>query len=493
MGGVCSLSMAQNITDVLRLSTENINGTARYQAMGGAFGALGGDLSGINNNPAGSAVFNYGQFTVTGTNYNRNNEAFYGNSFTTNQLNSVEFNQVGGVFVFESPESAWKKIALAFNYDMVQNFDNEYIARGNSSQGVDNYFLNYAQGVPFGPLQLQAGEFVEDAYLDIGASLGFADQQAFLGYQAGIISPTTNNNDETSYLSNAEYSQVNQTWRQVSNGYNSKFTANFSGQYEDNLYVGAALNFHSVLSERFQFLDESGYDADSPIQRANLDSYLLTEGDGFSFSLGAIAKLNDGLRLGASYQSPTWYRLTDDFAQQVGSNAPLNTELRFIDFSVANLYPEYRIKTPAKLTGSAALVFGKEGLLSFDYGYQDFSQAQLRPAADPAFADENNFIAQTLGPVNSYRIGGEYRIKNISLRGGYHLEESPYENSNIIGDLERISGGIGYSFGANRIDVAYSRAQQDRNELFFDSGIIGNNTDISIVNTNVSIAYTLKF
>ena len=48
---------AQNLEDVLRYSTEDLNGSARYQALGGAFGALGGDLSAITNNPAGSSVF----------------------------------------------------------------------------------------------------------------------------------------------------------------------------------------------------------------------------------------------------------------------------------------------------------------------------------------------------------------------------------------------------------------------------------------------------
>ena len=36
---------------------DNSVGSARFQSMGGAFGALGGDLSAININPAGSAVF----------------------------------------------------------------------------------------------------------------------------------------------------------------------------------------------------------------------------------------------------------------------------------------------------------------------------------------------------------------------------------------------------------------------------------------------------
>ena len=51
---------AQQITidEPLRLSVDNITGTARFRAMSGAFGALGGDLSAITQNPAGSVFFN---------------------------------------------------------------------------------------------------------------------------------------------------------------------------------------------------------------------------------------------------------------------------------------------------------------------------------------------------------------------------------------------------------------------------------------------------
>lgn len=492
-GLACTISTAQNINDVLRYSSENLQGTARFQAMGGAFGALGGDLSSLNVNPAGSAVFQYSQFAVTGTNFNRDNDAFYGNSLTNTEINSAEINQAGGVFVYTSNDGPWRRIALAVNYDMAQNFDNEFRAIGNSAQGIDNYFLNYAQGVPFGPIQLQNGEFIEDAYLDIGSSLGFADQQAFLGYQSGIISPVDTDENNTAYLSNAGYDLVNQDYQQTTTGYNSKFTLNFAGQYEENLYVGASLNFHSILYERFSLMTETGFDDGSRIQNISFDNYLFTEGTGFSFSLGGIAKVNQSLRLGASYQSPTWYRLTDDLSQSINTNAPESTELSFINFSIVNLYPEYRIKTPSKFTGSAAVVFGPQGLLSFDYSYQDMSQAELRPNSDPVFADENNFIASQLKPVNAYRIGGEYRIERVSLRGGYRFEESPYEDEFIMGNLEGISGGIGYSFGPNRIDLAFARTEQDVNELFYESEIVGNATDITRINTNISLGYTLKF
>ncbi|MDC6366751.1 MULTISPECIES: OmpP1/FadL family transporter [Flavobacteriaceae] len=487
----CAVANAQNIDDVLRYSTENIQGTARFQAMGGAFGALGGDLSSLNVNPAGSAVFNYSELSITGSNYNRNNDALFGNSTRNAEMNSVELNQVGGVFVFKSNNSNWKKMALAFNYDMVQNYDNEFFAAGNTSLGIDNYFLNFAQGQALGPLRVQQGEFIENAYLDIGSSLGFGAQQAFLGFQAGLIEPTEDDDANTSYFSNAQYGVLNQEYTQRTTGYNSRFTLNFAGQYQDNLYLGASLNFHSVLYERLTLLDESGYDQESPVQFTTFDNFLHTEGYGFSFSVGAIAKLNDNIRVGGSYQSPTWYELTDDTSQSINSSLAVS-DIGFIDFGIVNLFEEYRIKTPAKLTGSVAVVFGKDGLLSFDYGYQDMSEAELRPTSDPSFASENDFIASQLGVVNTYRLGGEVRIDEVSLRAGYRYEESPYENGDLVGDLTGFSGGIGYNFGGSRLDLAFSRTEQDVNTFLFDSGI-NSAAMINRINTNVTLGYTLKF
>ena len=54
----------QSISDGLNYSSNSYQGTARYNSMSGAFGALGGDLSAIAVNPAGSAVFNNGYFSI---------------------------------------------------------------------------------------------------------------------------------------------------------------------------------------------------------------------------------------------------------------------------------------------------------------------------------------------------------------------------------------------------------------------------------------------
>ena len=491
---LCTFASGQTINDVLRFSTEDVLGTARYQALSGAFGALGGELSALSINPAGSAVFNNGQFSMTGSVHHKKNNSVFNGSFASTNNSFLEFNQVGGVWVFKNNSgSGWNKFALAVNYDLVQNFDNDILISGPSTVGIDQYFLNYAQGVPLGPLRVQENEFIEDAYLDIGGSLGFGAQQAFLGFQSGFIDPVDFEDDNnTEYFSNADYDQVNQNYVQSTNGFNNKLTMNFAGQYENFLSIGASLNFHSVLYERVTFLTESGYDQESAIQSGTFDNFLRTRGSGFSFGLGAIARLGDIFRVGASYQSPTWYQLTDDLSQQVNSDFPdKNQDIRFIDFSIVNLFPRYTIKTPGRYTGSLAMVFGTSGLLSFDYGYQDMSNAELRPTSDPDFNSENQFISQQLGAVSTFRAGGEYRISRLSLRGGYRFEQSPFKNNSDWGNLQGFSGGLGFSFGPNRLDFTYSQTRQDIPQSLFDLNL--SSASVERINSFYTLTYTLNF
>ncbi|WP_282049411.1 OmpP1/FadL family transporter [Maribacter aquivivus] len=489
----CAVSNAQNINEALRYGTENLQGTARFQSMGGAFGALGGDLSSLNINPAGSAVFNNSLFTISGSNYHTNNDARYFGDALITKNNNIQLNQIGGAFVFKNTDSNsdWKKFTLAFNYDLVNNFDNEYYVSGSATEGIDTYFLEYAGGTPFGSILLQEGEFLEEAYLDIGSAQGFRDQQTFLGYYGGILDPETENDGNTNYISNSLYDFVDQDFLRRTTGYNSKFTVNVASQYKDNLYVGASLNFHSVLYTQLDKFTEDGYEPNSEIRRTTFDNYLETEGNGFSFTLGAIAKLNESVRLGGSYQSPTWYRLEDNTSQRINSDLA-DDEINFINFNVVNLFEKYTVKTPGKLTGSLAVIFAKDGLLSFDYGYQDFSQSELRPTNDPSFQTVNSQIASDLGAVSTFRLGGEYRIQQVSLRAGYRFEQSPYTNGNTIGDLNAVSGGIGYNFGGSKLDFALSRSQQDVSERLFNAGI----TTPAIIDRgimNATLSYTINF
>ena len=60
------ITRAQSLAEILSISLEKPSGTARFESMGGAFGSLGGDLSSININPAGGAVFIDNEFVHQG-------------------------------------------------------------------------------------------------------------------------------------------------------------------------------------------------------------------------------------------------------------------------------------------------------------------------------------------------------------------------------------------------------------------------------------------
>src|SRR5690554_7005584 len=51
------VAFAQNEADVLRYSTTDVFGSARFEAMAGSFGGLGADISAIQINPAGMGRF----------------------------------------------------------------------------------------------------------------------------------------------------------------------------------------------------------------------------------------------------------------------------------------------------------------------------------------------------------------------------------------------------------------------------------------------------
>ena len=140
-----------------------------------------------------------------------------------------------------------------------------------------------------------------------------------------------------------------------------------------------------------------------------------------------------------------------------------------------------------------AVIFGKNGLISLDYQFQDMANAELRPNNDPSFASENEYISNQLGGVSSLRVGGEYRVgRIISLRGGYRYEQSPYKNGITVGSLNGYSAGLGFTFGPSRLDVAFNQSFRDSEKYLYDTGF-PTPASIDNKNTNVTFGYTINF
>ena len=479
-----TLMQAQDINDALRYSMDNITGSARYRALSGAFGALGGDLSSLNVNPAGSAVINNNQAVVSLSLFDNSNKSTYFGTQNKKNDAGIDFNQLGGVLVFKNKNSNWNRITLAANYENTNNLDNSTFTSGtNPTTSIDQYFLYFANG-------RSLGSITNNSY----SNMSYATQQAFFGYEGYIISPVINNNSNTQYVSEipsgGNYYQENFV---VSNGSNGKLTFNLAGQYKDKLYLGLNLNSHFTdYTRTTSFYESNTNDLNDGVQNLQFDNQLYTYGSGFSFQVGGIYKASQNLRLGLSYESPTWHKLNDEFTQRLSVTSKVAGETfnDLVDPQVINIYPTYKLQTPSKWTTSLAYVFDKKGFISFDYTVKDYRDTRFKPENDSFFSTLNSNMNAVLTTTTEYRLGVEIKEKEWSFRGGYRFEESPYSDQKTIGDLKGFSGGIGYNFGDTRLDISHSITKRDFNQGFFNQGLT---SPAFISNTNNTTTISLLF
>jgi len=249
-----SQSLGYQDLGILFSQSDN-NGSARFTAMSGAFGALGGDISSINVNPAGISVFNTsmftGSFNVRSSDIASN---YYGNTATT-QDQFMNLSQAGAILVFNSSFSSdWSKFAVGLNYRITKDFSDRFLAEGNSGFAT---FTNF-------PLDNNDPALVYD----------IADEQSF-------------NNRYTGDL--------------------SEINIAFSSVYQNKLHVGVSLNFYDLNFNQQSNLAEFNSDIDGNQLDAFLYQENFTTGTGFSANLGFIYRAHQNFRFGLSYQTPTWY------------------------------------------------------------------------------------------------------------------------------------------------------------------------------------------
>lgn len=469
---LCSASMgfAQDITDLYRYSSEELSGTARYIGMSGAFGALGGDMAAVALNPASSAVFLSSSANITLGWRGLDSNISYMNGRSVSDVSNFDLMNGGGVFVFDNSNTGdFRKIAVAINYQTTKNFEEGYVVRGTSSNSIDQYFLNYAEGVPLDLLQLRDDESISDLYSYLGSNYGFRAQQAFLGYQAYVIEAAADDPENTSYYSLISPGSFDQRFNYAATGLNGKLTFNAGTQFKDFLYFGINLNSHFINYESSEEISEFNTNSGSETTEVYFGNSLNTNGDGFSFQVGGIFKLDDW-RIGLSYDSPIWYNIREETTQYLETNSSQD-EFVSIAPNVLNTYPEYRLQTPYKISGSVAYLFGQSGLISFEYSNKDYTKMKLKPEDDLSFAVTNQQVNQDMQASSTYKIGGEYRISRFSLRGGYRFVESPFKNDDGAGDLTGYSAGLGYDFGSLSLNVAYSLATYTEKEPLLNTGL----------------------
>jgi len=112
---------SQTYEDALRYNQFYHEGSSRFNSMGGAFGALGGDLSSININPAGSSIFLKSElgFTLNFKNQEIKNDF---NQFISNSKDNLySYNHIGLVLVYDINKT---KFSLGYNMNRLNDFNN---------------------------------------------------------------------------------------------------------------------------------------------------------------------------------------------------------------------------------------------------------------------------------------------------------------------------------------------------------------------------------
>lgn len=495
--GVTNMS-AQSAIDAYNLSQSELRGTARFMAMGGAFTALGGDLSTLNQNPAGIGIYRGSEIGITldlnmlsskSTNVNWDNTHFDVNNF--GYVGTYNF---GGDAVMQT-------FSWGVSYSRLNSFARQYKGGGmRLNTSLSNYIARITDGVD--PYDMM---FTDDfnPYRDTEI-----DWLSILGYSAGVISPevmhTTDelNQPVTALLGNytglfqhpmnglqgkPTYGEVD-GYQVRERGYVDEYSINFGGNVSNMLYWGLGIGIRDLNFERTSYYAEwmehanvpAGPNPEDGIAEGDCDWELnnakKTTGTGVNLKLGLIFKPINEFRIGAAIHTPTWYSLTTSYYGNIkfGSNLMTSESDQFTD----DAYYDWNLKSPWKFMIGAAGVIGGRGIISVDYEHDAYGSMKTSDSQGD-FTTYNQNIKSYFKAVNTLRIGAEYRFTpQISARLGYNYSSSAVKPEATDGTIEVVtattdpsytftqstntfSAGLGFRSGGFYADLTYLHRNTD--------------------------------
>ncbi len=481
--------IGQTETDVYRYSSTHFGGTARYNGMAGAFGAVGADFSVLGTNPAGMGRYRESDFSFTPALNLSNTTTSHNGYETVDSKENFNINNIGIVGVSKAnPESAtlWRAVQFGFGYNKLKNFHNRY-----TITGVDT--TSFSQVLAFQGY----GETEEALYNQTSSPF-----MASPAYNAWLIDPMDGSGGKEIYSTQMYVDSIEQEHSVVQKGSLGEWSFAMSGNYNDKLYIGGSVNL-----QRFNFTEEKTHKETSLVDSTEINDftyseYLNTQGRGINLKLGAIFLPTKWLRIGVAYHTPTaYYNVRDNWSTSVETNFKDTSGIRPV-----NNYAEspngsflYKMRTPSRIIGSLAFVIKKKGMISVDYELANYTTGKLlahRESGDSySFESENASVTQNLVAVNNIKIGGEYRITNLwMIRAGVAYYQNGY-NAEYVSQTDPLmtyAGGFGYHAKTFYFDVAYTLSKSVEDYYMYDP-ILTSNTVISKSSTNIMATIGFKF
>lgn len=462
---------AQNEMDAYKFSKNDLTGTARSVAMGGAFGALGGDISGIAINPAGIGVYQKSEIVTTINFQNTKSQAELNVGKDSENKFKFTFDNLAFVTVFPLNSDVVPTLNIGFSYNRLKSFDRQYLMRGDYTHSLTDYIAGRAtsNGISSDNIALKGN--------DQWNVWNNQDWLTVLGYNSFLVNETSTGKYSTAIPDNIP---VSSDLFVQEKGAIDSYDFNIGASISDVVNVGATISMtdinYRLYSQYTEYmLDGNGGIADN--RRFDLYNWDRTDGTGWQVKAGIIVKPVQELRIGLSYHSPTWYKMTDHFAADLvhnlsgvqGANLGQDYapgEVLSYDGDEDAVY-DYKLRTPDKWTFSLAGVIASKAIISADYELTNYkNNMRLHDRNSNTLSpDPNEYIKNDFRMSSSVRVGLEYRFTSKFLgRVGYSWVQSPFEttikNSGeevttdprpvtqyaFDGDTHYITYGLGYQF-----------------------------------------------
>lgn len=410
-----TLCFAQSVVDAGRVASSSISGTSRYLAMGGAFGAVGGDPTCMNDNPAGIGIYRgHSELSFTPSFQNVN---------APGAKAKANFSVANLSYIFSLKPEAGNLVNVNIGFGI------------NRNEGYKRRYANYSPFYQYSPANagFSLASYITDTYID--------DDKSILGQMAnpkdmGIVIPENKmiySVDDYYGWGRQLSNEVEETTR------NDSYNFNISANWDDSFYAGVTFNvidFNSIINS--YLLEEYGSGQKLNDYSTYFETKSEIKGSGFGIKLGAIYRVSDLWRIGAAIHTPTWYSIKDYQYAYLEHGTYDNfdySETETLDYV-------YSFHTPWQFQFSSAWVLGTRGLLSVEYDLQnaDYSYSGNGYSKNDDFSYANELLNVIMKKEHTFKAGLELRLnKQLSARLGYAYKTAPFDfTKNTFDEIDNV-------------------------------------------------------
>ena len=509
------LVSAQSAVDANLFAQPDLRGTARFVSMGGAFGALGGDLSTLNQNPAGIGVYRGSEVGITLDVDGQSVESKSSTSTDKFTQTKFVFSNAGYVGTSDIRDDGSATLSWGVSYSRLASFNRSFRGRGLMLNG--NSISNYIAAAT------NAGGFTKDdltttSSYDPYRSYPYAPWLSIYAYDSYLINPDESGRNFQGLALAGTTGDAQFDVREK--GFNDEYSFDLGGSVNSTLYWGLGLGIDDFEYNSYSFYDEQLVDAFDPGNGStgkayfSMDNWRVVRGTGFNVKGGLIYRPTNEIRFGVAAHTPTWYRLRENYytsgsysfasgLQSDSKNFPETNNGYDADFS-------YNYRSPWKLILSAAGVISGRAIVSFDYEFVGQKNVAISDSRGE-YTDITNDVHAWYRPGNIFRVGVEFKATpQFAIRAGYNYQTSPVKtevNDNLIpittsgmqtaytfdNNTQYFTAGLGYRWENFYVDAAYVHKKRESIYHAFSPIPAQNSPTATITDNNNRFLLSLGF